>query len=501
LKSAKWEEGKKWAQFQDEREDGINILAQSEDNSSLIEKLDPISGKIVRYPAHLEEERRQGDKDRFGVQAKGKYFTSNLLAALDEQKQDPSKNEIPAKGGHELASKNITELGDQKSKANMSNNSATGVEEAANHLDAQANIEQIQPSHPLSDATHADQHEIISGQASSKPAAQSSSTDQVSIPDPSEKQHFPIDLAKFEQAKLFKIRTANRRHLDFDPEYDLNNVQASQRTKWSGPFHFIQAADCQFGMINSYVHHRTEPCWDDEIALCEQLVDVCNRMSPRPLFMIICGDLIDSLPDSEIGRAQTVDFKRIFAKLNHQIPLVCVCGNHDVGDEPTEKTINDYRRTFGDDYFYFTKNDILFIVINSQFYQHRENVEQIALEQDRWLEELLEKCKLFKYSFIFEHIPWFLEHPNEENDYFNIRREVRLKWLEKFKRAGVTKIMCGHYHRNAGGWYDGMELVVTTAIGAQCGQDKSGIRIVKVYDHSVEHQYYAMADIPLKIDL
>lgn len=289
--------------------------------------------------------------------------------------------------------------------------------------------------------------------------------------------------------------------MDFDDEFDLNDLKATQRTKWSGPFHFIQAADCQFGMIDSYVHKRTEPGWKEEIQLCENLVKVCNQMEPKPAFMIICGDLIDSLPGSEIGREQVVDFKRIFARLSPGIPLVCVCGNHDVGDEPTEKTILDYKQTFGEDYFYFTKNDILFIVINSQFYQHREHVKDFALEQDKWLESMLEKCKLFKYSFIFEHIPWFLNDPHEENDYFNIKREVRMSWLNKFHQAGVTKIMCGHYHRNAGGWYNGMELVVTSAIGAQCGNDKSGIRIVKVYENSIEHQYYAMSDIPLKIEL
>lgn len=300
----------------------------------------------------------------------------------------------------------------------------------------------------------------------------------------------------------FKIRTLNRRHVDFDEEYDLNDLRAPQRSHWEGPFHFVQAADSQFGMIDSYVHKRLEPGWLEEIELCEKLVQVCLQMSPRPLFMIICGDLIDSLPASEIGSRQVVDFKRIFAKLKGQIPLVCVCGNHDVGDEPTEKTISDYKQRFGDDYFYFTKNDILFIVINSQFYQHRENVPHLAREQDLWLESLLDKCKLFKYSIIFEHIPWFLEHPEEENDYFNIRKEVRLEWLEKFKSAGVTKIMCGHYHRNAGGWFGNqMELVVTSAIGAQCGQDKSGVRIVRVLDQSIEHQYYVMQDIPLKIDL
>uniref|UniRef100_A0A6G1S612 Serine/threonine-protein phosphatase CPPED1 n=1 Tax=Aceria tosichella TaxID=561515 RepID=A0A6G1S612_9ACAR len=303
------------------------------------------------------------------------------------------------------------------------------------------------------------------------------------------------------EASRFRVRTARRRHLDFDDEYDLADVSAPQRSKWSGPFHFIQAADCQFGMIDSYVHHRTEPGWREEIELCERLVSLCHQMQPKPLFMIICGDLVDSLPASEIGRRQVVDFKRIFAKLDPAIPLVCVCGNHDVGDEPTSKTVSDYKRTFGDDYFYFTKNDILFIVINSQFYQNRDHVQDEAREQDQWLEGLLAKCRLFKYSIIFEHIPWFLEDAEEQNDYFNIRKEVRLEWLRKFKDAGVTKIMCGHYHRNAGGWFQGMELVVTSAIGAQCGTDKSGIRIVKVLDKSIEHKYYAMEDVPLRIEL
>lgn len=308
------------------------------------------------------------------------------------------------------------------------------------------------------------------------------------------------EAAKVEASK-FEIRTSNRRHLDFDDEYDLGNVNATQRTKWTGPFHFIQAADSQLGMIDSYVHKRIEPGWREEIELCENLVNVCNQMEPKPLFVIICGDLVDSFPGSEIGQKQVVDFKRIFSKLDPKIPLVCVCGNHDIGNEPTLNTVAEYQKTFGDDYYYFTKNDVLFIIINSQFYQHREYVQESARNQDEWLESLLEKCKLFKYSIVFEHIPWFLNDAEEDDDYFNIRKDVRLQWLRKFKNAGVTKIMCGHYHRNAGGWFEGMELVVTSAIGAQCGNDKSGVRIVRVLDNSIEHQYYAMPDIPLKIEL
>lgn len=300
--------------------------------------------------------------------------------------------------------------------------------------------------------------------------------------------------------KPFRIRTSHRRHLDFDPKFDLNDINAKERSKWSGPFHFVQAADSQFGMIDSYKYRRTEPGWQEEMKLCEELLETCSQMKPKPKFLIICGDLVDAWPSTELRRRQIVDFKRIFSKFDPEIPLVCVCGNHDVGDKPTLDSISEYNKDFGDDYFYFTQNDCLFIIINSQFYQNREFVENLANEQDKWLDELLSKCKLFKYSFIFEHIPWFLEDPLEEDDYFNIRLAVRGKWLKKFYDSGITKILCGHYHRNAGGWFHEMEQIVTSAIGAQMGKDQSGARIVRVMESKVEHQYYSMQDLPQQID-
>lgn len=301
-----------------------------------------------------------------------------------------------------------------------------------------------------------------------------------------------------QQANTFIIRTKNQ-FLDLEEKFDLDNSEAKASiTKWS-PFYFIQAADSQLGMINSYIYKSQEPLWTEEIRLCENLVAKLNQMEPKPKFLIICGDLVDAWPNTEIRRQQVADFKRIFANLNRSIPLVCVCGNHDVGDEPTLASVQEYRRTFGDDYFYYTLNDVLFIVINSQFYQHRDHVQDYAEQQDQWLESVLDKCKLFKYSFVFEHIPWFLEHFDEEDDYFNIKKQVRLVWLRKFRDAGVTKVFCGHWHRNSTGWYEDMELVVTSAIGAQMGKDKSGVRLVKVLDQSIEHKYYAMQDIPDEI--
>lgn len=41
----------------------------------------------------------------------------------------------------------------------------------------------------------------------------------------------------------------------------------------------------------------------------------------------------------EVRAAQDVDLKAVLCKLNPNIPLVCVCGNHDVGDNPTVESI------------------------------------------------------------------------------------------------------------------------------------------------------------------
>ena len=97
---------------------------------------------------------------------------------------------------------------------------------------------------------------------------------------------------------------------------------------------------------------------------------------------------------------------------------------------------------------------------------------------------------------MFQHIPWFLREPNEQDDYFNITTEPRLRMLKKIKDAGVKYIFSGHYHRNAGGFDGNLEMIVTSAIGCQLGEDKSGMRIVRVSEHQVEHKYYSLEEWP-----
>jgi len=96
-------------------------------------------------------------------------------------------------------------------------------------------------------------------------------------------------------------------------------------------------------------------------------IDKVNNLSPRPQFLVICGDLVDAMPnsqlcriyhipivfcysietfiihvsvDTELHQSQVIAFQKVFSKLHPSISLVCVCGNHDVGNNPEKQTID-----------------------------------------------------------------------------------------------------------------------------------------------------------------
>lgn len=292
----------------------------------------------------------------------------------------------------------------------------------------------------------------------------------------------------------FRIRARNRSYEGLTKETE---------GQWKGPFFFIQAADTQFGMIESYLEKKPNPRWDKEIALTEKAVEAVNRMEPKPRFFVVCGDLVDAMPGDQLKPAQEADYKRVFSRMSSEVPLVCVCGNHDIGNQPTPASVGAYKNSFGDDYFAFWCGGVMCIVLNSQFYEDPSMVQELALEQDVWLDQQLAEAQQTdaKYVVVFQHIPWFLRRFDEEKEFFNIVLELRLRMLEKFHQAGVRAIFCGHYHRNAGGFYKDMELVVTSAVGAQLGNDGHGLRVVKVGEDKIEHHYYTLDDIPRTVSL
>jgi 3',5'-cyclic AMP phosphodiesterase CpdA len=279
--------------------------------------------------------------------------------------------------------------------------------------------------------------------------------------------------------------------------------------EWAGPFMFAQLADTQFGMF------KQDESWAEEEALAQAAVRHINRLKPK--FVVVCGDLVNALPNGPEPRpeqqaAQVRDFKRVMSGIDESIQLVCVCGNHDVGDRPNAATIDLYESRFGDTYFGFWAGGCRCIVLNSSLHASQEEslwdmggsnaarfgdhespesvlrdkseAQARARDQDKWLEAELASgaASAAQHSIVFTHIPPFIEEPEEPKGYFNYDPSVREPLLRKLRQGGVSKWFCGavpssflspfvlpgsvnigslhatsgltgHYHRNAGGVY------------------------------------------------
>lgn len=300
------------------------------------------------------------------------------------------------------------------------------------------------------------------------------------------------------------------------------------------PFHFVQMADTQLGMEAMFqpagAAGRQAFGWAQELALMRRAAEEVNRL--RPAFAIVCGDLVNEYPpeesgaspaaaDGELRARQERDFKEVMDLVDPEIPLLCVCGNHDVGNRPNARTIRRYTDSFGDDYFAFWCHGVKCLVVNSQLWKDDSDCEDLRRNMDEWLERELEveEGAQPRRILVFSHIPPFINEPDEKDEYFNLDRGLRHNLLTKFAAKGAVAWFCGHYHRNAGGVYragDGRELevVVTGAVGTQIvdkpggeplglsgigghliGEECSGLRVVRVSQDGVKHEWRTFAEL------
>jgi len=236
---------------------------------------------------------------------------------------------------------------------------------------------------------------------------------------------------------------------------------------WKGEYKFICMGDTQLGMFDQEIEEK----------FSRTAVDFINHMKDHINFVVICGDHTHNLEgfwsknDVEKGREkrkQELDaYKKIYSKLHQDIPLVCVCGNHDVGDRPTPKTIQMYTKEFGSDYLAFWSGGVKFFVLNSQIIQGLEASSELSREHEKWADTVLEEKHENEPIHLVGmcHIPPFCWDPEEKVTNFNWPKKKRERWLDKMVKANVKKVYCAHYHRRAGGKYKELEVVVTGAVG------------------------------------
>ena len=264
---------------------------------------------------------------------------------------------------------------------------------------------------------------------------------------------------------------------------------------WQGPYFFLQLADTQYGMFSGNTG------FEKEAALAQQAVEHINRLRPR--YVIVCGDLTNATPEHARYDVQVAQYKQDFSAIDEDIPLVCVCGNHDIGNRPTENSIATYKQNFGDDYFAFWVGGVCNVVLNSSVLKDPSGAPEVLEAQQEWLDLQLAAAGKAeaKHIFVFQHHPLFLTQPDEADQYFNIPLTRRTPLLNQFQQAGVRAVFAGHYHRNSHGQAGAMEMVTTGPVGKPFGNDVSGFRIVTVHEDRIRHQYCGMDDVPQAVDL
>jgi hypothetical protein len=99
---------------------------------------------------------------------------------------------------------------------------------------------------------------------------------------------------------------------------------------------------------------------------------------------IASREVCDSIQDE-----QNEDFKQLWSRLHPDIALVCLCGNHDLGNRPTPRSISRFRAAYGDEYLAFWVNSTYNIVLNNVLFVDPSGAKRIYKTQLRWLEERL----------------------------------------------------------------------------------------------------------------
>ena len=251
------------------------------------------------------------------------------------------------------------------------------------------------------------------------------------------------------------------------------------------PFFFVQISDPQFGMFG------VDKGAFRETRLLAKVVAHVNRLAPA--FVLNTGDLINDPGDEK----QLAEALRITQQIDGSVRLYTIPGNHDISDSPTEQNLDWYRKRIGKDWYSFDYNQWHFVGLNSCIIACAERAPQDAENQWNWLNRDLERAASTcnPHIIVFMHHPLFLNTSDEEDDYFNIPRQIRQVYLNLFAKYGVKTVLAGHLHRNNAASDSSLEVVVAGPVGMPLGEGRSGFRIVKVYADCITHKYFGLDDV------
>ncbi len=234
-------------------------------------------------------------------------------------------------------------------------------------------------------------------------------------------------------------------------------------------FTFVQLCDPQLG-YGGYEH---------DINSFKLAVLRINDLKPD--FLFICGDMVQTFDDKSLK-----DFNNIKAGL--KVPCYCCPGNHDVGNEPTAVSLNNYRKIFGRDYFSFEHKGYTFIITNTNLW--KTPVKEESQKQDSWFKQTLEAAHGKKSPVIvIGHHPLYVKSPDEPNGYNPLPLAKRKELLALFENSGVVAVLTAHTHQLVINNYKGIQLVSAETTSRNSDRRPFGFRLWLVLPDSIKNEF------------
>ena len=254
-------------------------------------------------------------------------------------------------------------------------------------------------------------------------------------------------------------------------------------------FFFMQLSDPQLGM------YMADSSFLQETANLEMAVATANRL--RPAFVVVTGDLVNQMGNKD----QMAEYLRITSKLDRSIPLYNVPGNHDIGNDPTPASIEAYRKRFGPDHYSFRSGDLVGIVLNSSLIHSPDKARALYEEQEKWLRAELERARddRARHIVVFQHHPLYLQTADEADEYSNIPRARRGRYVELLSEFGVHGVISGHNHASTVAGDRSLWMVSSGSVGKPFGDGRSGLAIVTVTGSGIDHRFYDFGSLPSRV--
>ena len=232
-----------------------------------------------------------------------------------------------------------------------------------------------------------------------------------------------------------------------------------------------------------------------ETANLELAVATANRLHPS--FVIVTGDLVN-----QVGNKREIEeYRRVMSRLDDDITLYNVPGNHDVGNVPTRETIAAWTKRFGPDHYTFRAGALTGIVLNSSLIAAPDEARDLYEAQEKWLIGELERARRNGAGeiAIFQHHPWYVDAVDEPDTYSNIPRVRRAKYLALFRKYGVRTLLAGHDHRYTVARDTTFRMIANGSVGKPRDGGKSGLAIVSVGPGGIGHRYFDFGELPSRI--